>query len=354
MSALGNRAFETSTTQGTITYNLLGAQAGYQTLVAAAGAGSKALYLAADDVDWEIGIGTITDAAPDTLSRDTILNSTNGGSAVNWGAGTRNIILTPPASILNELIVGSRNYLVAGGTANAITATPSPPLTAYADGQHTRIKAAATNTGATTHNNNGLGNRNVVTTDGAALVGGEIVSGGVYDLVSVGTNQVLLNPSTHIRLATEQALTSGTTSDFTGIPAGVRRITAMFSGASTNGTSVPILQLGDAGGFEATGYTGSVGTVQGASASAALHSTGFGLVPSQAAAAVYSGAVILSRKNGTHEWAICGDLGRTDTASVSFIAGVKTLSAELTQLRLTMVNGTDAFDAGSWNITWEL
>ena len=353
MSALGNRAFETSTTQGTVTYSLLGAQAGFQTLVAAAGNGSKACYLASDNVDWEIGIGTITDAAPDTLSRDTILASTNGGSAVNWGAGTRNIILTAPASILNELIVGSRNYLVAGGTANAITATPSPPLTAYADGQHTRIKAVATNTGATVHNNNGLGNRNVVTTDGAALAGGEIVSGGVYDLISVGTNQVLLNPSIRIRMGTEKATTSGTTSDFTGLPAGVRRITAMLSGVSTNGTSVPIFQLGDAGGFEATGYVGGVASIDNGAVSAALHSTGFAIVTNHVAAAIYSGAVVLSRKNGTHEWAISGALARSDSVTVSVISGVKTLSAELTQLRLTTVNGTDAFDAGSWNITWE-
>jgi len=99
----GNRAKETSTTTGTGTYSLAGAVTGYQTLVAAAaahagGAGPwRVEYLATDGTDWESGIGTLTDDTTDTLSRDTILESSNSGSAVSWGTGTRTIILTPSA-----------------------------------------------------------------------------------------------------------------------------------------------------------------------------------------------------------------------------------------------------------------
>lgn len=89
---------ETSTTTGTGTYDLAGASTGFRTFVSGIGSGNSCWYSATDGVDWEVGIGTVTDASPDTLSRTTILSSSNAGSAVNWGAGTRVLRCTLPAS----------------------------------------------------------------------------------------------------------------------------------------------------------------------------------------------------------------------------------------------------------------
>lgn len=88
---------ETSTTTGTGTYDLAGASTGYQGFVAGNGDGEVVRYSVTDGTDWEVCEGTITDASPDTLSRDTVLESSNSGSAVNWGAGTKTIeqVLTP-------------------------------------------------------------------------------------------------------------------------------------------------------------------------------------------------------------------------------------------------------------------
>jgi len=77
---------------------------------------------------------------------------------------------------------------------------------------------------------------------------------------------------------TSQASTSGTSIDFTGIPSWVKRITVMFNGVSTNGTSNKQIQLGDSGGFETTGYLGaSVQLTDAASVNAATITTGFGI-----------------------------------------------------------------------------
>lgn len=94
---LADRVRETSTTAGTGTYNLAGAATGYQTFVDGIGTGKQCYYAVEDGTDWEVGLGTVTDAAPDTLSRDTILASSNANAAVNWGVGTRNVFCSAPA-----------------------------------------------------------------------------------------------------------------------------------------------------------------------------------------------------------------------------------------------------------------
>lgn len=106
-----DRVKETSTTTGTGTYDLAGAATGYQGFVAGAGDGNTCIYVAEDGTDWEVGLGTITDATPDTLSRDTIYSSSNSGSAVSWSAGTRNISLTWSAEDATNIFSGGRVLL---------------------------------------------------------------------------------------------------------------------------------------------------------------------------------------------------------------------------------------------------
>ena len=97
--AVADRVKETSTTIGTGTLNLGGAEPGYQTFVSGVGTGNTTYYAIVNRAtsEFEVGIGTVTDAAPDTLSRDTIISSSNGGSAVNFSAGTKDVICTLPS-----------------------------------------------------------------------------------------------------------------------------------------------------------------------------------------------------------------------------------------------------------------
>lgn len=150
-------------------------------------------------------------------------------------------------------------------------------------------------------------------------------------------------------LATPQASTSGTSIDFTSIPAGTKTITVMFDGVSTNGTSVVIVQIGDSGGVEATGYTARA-TLD--NSSQASYTTGFGLDISRAAGTVSSGALRLTLMNSsTNTWVADGTVLNA-VPNMASLSGIKALSAELDRVRITTVNGTDAFDAGSINISY--
>lgn len=113
MAETADRVKETSTTTGTGTFDLDGAVVGFQTFVAGVGTGNTCYYCATDGTDWEVGIGTVTDAATDTLSRDRILASSNANAEVNWGAGTKTIFVTQPAATGGrERLSADRTYYV--------------------------------------------------------------------------------------------------------------------------------------------------------------------------------------------------------------------------------------------------
>ena len=97
---VNDRVKETSTTTGTGTLNLAGAVSGFQTFVAGIGNSNVTYYAIVNDsgTEFEIGIGTVTDASPDTLSRTTILESSNSDSAVDFSSGTKTVFCTLPAS----------------------------------------------------------------------------------------------------------------------------------------------------------------------------------------------------------------------------------------------------------------
>jgi hypothetical protein len=155
--------------------------------------------------------------------------------------------------------------------------------------------------------------------------------------------------------ATAVATTSGTSIDFTAIPAWVERITVMFSGVSTNGTSIPLLQIGDSGGVETSGYLGSGSSVfNGSTTSAVSQTTGFGIGGGMGATVIFHGAIQITLLDATaNTWCANGVLGRSDAACVFNCGGAKSLSATLDRVRITTVNGTDTFDAGSINILYE-
>jgi hypothetical protein len=152
---------------------------------------------------------------------------------------------------------------------------------------------------------------------------------------------------------------SGQTSiDFTGIPSWVKRITVMFSGVSTSGTSLFLVQLGDAGGFEITGYASQANSITTTPAvTATTNTAGFVLGASAlVAASTYSGTTSIVKLDG-NSWVYSSLIIRDGTASSNFGSGSKPLSDTLTQVRITTVNGTDTFDttpsAGKINILYE-
>jgi hypothetical protein len=147
---------------------------------------------------------------------------------------------------------------------------------------------------------------------------------------------------------------SQTSIDFTAIPAWVQRITVMFDGFSTNGTSPVMIQIGDAGGIETTGYAGSSSSVSsGGAAAVNTPASGFQIgAGSQAATFVRQGPLFLQKMTG-NTWVCAGWVGQSDAAQIMSVSGSKTLSANLDRVRITTVGGTETFDLGSVNISWE-
>jgi hypothetical protein len=151
-----------------------------------------------------------------------------------------------------------------------------------------------------------------------------------------------------IASGTAVASTSGTSIDFTSIPAWVKRITVMLNGISVNGTSLFLIQLGDSGGIETTSYVSGTGDRSGETTSTA----GFVLNRSGSAASIFT-AVVPICLLGSNSWATSGVINRVTDGFANSFGGAKTLSDTLTQIRITTVNGTDTFDAGSINILYE-
>ena len=169
-------------------------------------------------------------------------------------------------------------------------------------------------------------------------------------IVTTAGTQTLTNKTIQggaLTLETAQASTSGTEIDFTGIPSWVKKVTVMFAGVSTSGTSALLVQLGDSGGFENTGYT----SASDAGASQSTSSAGF--VIRQVVANDTLHGTMLIASLGSNTWAQSHMCWRTNSNIHTYGAGSKSLSDTLTQVRITTVNGTDTFDAGTINIMYE-
>ena len=155
-----------------------------------------------------------------------------------------------------------------------------------------------------------------------------------------------------LTLGTEAATTSGTAHDFTLIPSWVKRITVMLSGVGTNGTSIPQLRIGS-GGIDTTGYLGVSAYVAATTASANLTS-GVSLIPTGWNATLTISGNVVFNNMGSNVWTFSGGLGLTAAANGVYVGGHKlALAGALDRVRLTTVNGTDTFDAGSINIMYE-
>ena len=189
-----------------------------------------------------------------------------------------------------------------------------------------------------------------------------VANGGTGVTTSTGSGSVVLGTgptisgavlssmaSSVITAATSQASTSGTAINFTSIPSWVKRVTVMFNLVSTSGTSNLLAQIG-AGSITTSGYTS--GAVQMATSNTNANSTaGYLLTGALGSASTYSGHLVITNVTG-NVWVASSTLASA-TSNNNSAAGSITLSGALDRVRITTVNGTDTFDAGSINILYE-
>jgi hypothetical protein len=168
---------------------------------------------------------------------------------------------------------------------------------------------------------------------------------GTGNVVVAGINSAIVS-------GTSQASTSGTSIDFTGIPSWVKRITVMFNGVSTSGTSSIQLQIGTSSGVVSTGYLSHSGFIQSSAVGSSVATTGYVIVNGLASDVLYGPFVITT--TGSNAWNASGSFFRDASTDYSIIStGTITLGGTLDRVRITTVNGTDTFDAGSINILYE-
>ena len=110
---VNDRVKQTSTTTGTGTFSLTGTEVGFETFVTGIGNANSTFYAIALDgtAEFEVGIGTVTDAATDTLSRDTVISSSNSDNKVDFGAGTKTVFCTYPAKRAPSASITAATYV---------------------------------------------------------------------------------------------------------------------------------------------------------------------------------------------------------------------------------------------------
>lgn len=171
--------------------------------------------------------------------------------------------------------------------------------------------------------------------------------------VDTAGNITFLGPITAGKLITGTAVNAtGTAIDLTGVPSWASRVTVMMNNVSTNGTSIPLVQLGTSSGFETSGYNSVGNTMNATALGSVAYTAGFGLKNLSAAAEAMFGTLVFSHMGG-NIWTLHG-MGRISGGAFIFLAaGSKSLAGALTQIRITTVNGTDTYDSGTINIMWE-
>jgi hypothetical protein len=154
-------------------------------------------------------------------------------------------------------------------------------------------------------------------------------------------------------LGTAQATTSGTSKDWTDIPPGTKRITVSFADVSGSGTSEMLVQIGASGGIETTGYTSSGCRTTTTPGMELVTSTAGFIINNDAAANSVTGHMVLVLADAATNLWVGSHTTKANATTYFTGAGSKSLSGTLDRLRVTMVNGTDTFDAGSINIMYE-
>jgi hypothetical protein len=273
--------------------------------------------------------------------------TTSGTALVSTGDTTGALVLqtngttTAVTIATNQVVTLAQPLPVASGGTN-LSAGTSGGVLAYTASGTLASSAALTQYGVVY--GGGAGAVPVATAAGTT---GQVLT------ATTGAAPTWATVSAGFTLGTPVATTSGTSIDFTGIPSGVKQIVVLYRGVSTSGTSQFIVQIGDSGGVETTGYSCQAMKFQDTPTITSTGSYSGGWIFNQGAAATAnSGSLVLTLENAT-AFASCGTgMLHDNNLTMTISAGSKALSATLDRVRITTYNGSDTFDAGEINIAY--
>ena len=266
-----------------------------------------------------------------------------------------------------------------GGGSGTVNSGTSDQLTYYA-ATGTAVSGLTTGTGVTTALGVNTGSAGAFVVNGGALgtpssgtltnatglplttgiTGTLPIANGGTNLTSVGSAGNVLftadgsawSSTQKIVRGTAVATTSGTSIDFTSIPSWVKRITVMLNGVSVSGVSQIQVQIGS-GSITTTGYISAASNAQGTAVAVVTSTTGFTTGGANATNLHYTTFSIVNPSGFVYLCSGNGNINFSGTFTVYDASGTVTLSGIIDRLRITTVNGTDTFDAGSVNILYE-
>ena len=265
-----------------------------------------------------------------------VLGANTFTAAQEWATGTA---IASAATVNLNTATGNRVHITGTTAITAVTLTRGPRTVIF-DGILTLTHNATTNNLPGAANiTTAVGDRAVYESDGTTVYCSSYTKASGLPVVSAAAGFTLGTPT---------ATTSGTSFDYTGIPATARQIIVNFKEVSESAGSTIIIQLGDSGGIETSGYLSATSTGAGAT----RLTTGF-IVSDPNSNSILNGSYIFTCENTTaNTWCGAGTFARSDASSNNFNAGTKSLSATLDRVRITTVAGTGAFDSGEINIAY--
>jgi hypothetical protein len=251
--------------------------------------------------------------------------------------GTSTANLTFSSLSTNGTMYGFLTYSAGGNTTSTGTLAPvvqQQGIPSIVNGQYTyNIKEAKMY----------LGNGSVASAVNAVHVATFTVAASVVSAITWQPFQSDFNDA-ELLISPLILTTSGTIQEYTNIPPNTKKVNISFNANSTSGTSIPMVQLGDSTSYKTTGYTGT-------SVTSAL-TTGVLVYSSWTAASLLYGSITFTLVDPINNvWSFSITTALTGASGGG--GGLITLSSQLTRIRLTMVNGTDTFDAGSFSVTCE-
>jgi hypothetical protein len=268
------------------------------------------------------------------------IDGTNGVlQAYDYQTPTTGFSYTFPAGVQTLLMVP------AGTLATGTVTMPAAP----SDGMMVTLSSTQQITALTLQGNTGQTVSSAVT-----LLPAKGAASYVYRLSNTTwyPSQSVFTAGSQLVSGTSQASTSGTSIDFTGIPSWAKRVTMMLNGVSTGGTSLLQAQLGYPSTYATSGYNSVYGVFAGGTSGTTAASSGCLISTSATASASVYGNFVFTLLTG-NTWTFTFNGVDTNGTRVMVTGGSIALSGVLDRIRLTTVNGTDTFDAGSINILYE-
>jgi hypothetical protein len=325
-------------------------------------------------VGLQVGTGKTLNVGGTMIAGGTVILGSGDGTASTTAPTMRGAARTGTNVVGPNLTIDALNGTGTGGSGSIIFRTaPAGSTGSVANTMRSSLEVNAAGAIAVNGANYGTANQVLVSggsgaatnwgnVDGSVLsfagqAQGDVIYRGAstWDRLPAGTaGQVLktggagANPSwsNPVTFGTAQASTAGSAIDFTSIPAGVKRINVILSNVSSNGTSILSLRIGDSGGLETSGYSGSCSW--GGSGTTSNFSTSFILNNNVTAVSAFSGIATLVNISG-NTWVVSGTLCGTSGAPC-FFGGTKALSDVLDRLQVFTAN---TFDGGTINISYE-